>query len=505
MKLYPHQEGVVSEAREALLSHQCVLLQAATGFGKTAVASFMLSRSRDLQRRAMFVCHRRELLAQTSATLKRVGVPHGFIAAGMAHDPFVGCHIASVDTLKNRLDKIPVPNLLIFDECHHSAAAGWEKVHEWALKGGARIVGLTATPIRTDGMGLNKYFYHMVKGPSVAWLMENNYLSRYEAYAPSTPDLSNVKTRLGDYDQAEIAQIMDNSMIFGCAVDNWKKLAMGKRTIAFAPSIKLSEKLAAQFSVNGIPAEHLDGGTDKKDRAETIRRFASGETKVLTNVNLFSEGFDLSAIAGRDVPIEAVILYRPTQSLAMHLQQVGRALRPKPYPAIILDHAGNLMRHGLPDMPFEWTLEGKQKKKRGVEEPDVKVKQCPECYAVHPPAEHCPHCGFIYPKPEGKIVEIVDGDLKRIDAEAMMKARKKAKQMIAACVTREDFVQVAKMCGYKPGWVHYAWKDHLDGKAREQLQQASAAKIQREENRSVSKQQGSFFDIGRPEENKGGA
>jgi len=459
MQLYDHQNDALTKLRESMRLNQSVLLQAATGFGKTACASYMLKGAHEKKLVAWFVCHRKELVEQTSKTLTRINLPHGFIAAGRLYNPLNTIFICSVDTLKNRLDNLQPPDLIIFDECHHCAATGWRMVHAWAKKGGARIVGLSATPWRLDGSGLKDFFDDMIHSPPVLWLIENGFLSKYEAFAPSTPDLSQVKSRMGDYNQEQIAQVMDNSVLFGCAVDNWKELAQGKKTIGFAPSVELSKKLAAQFRVSGVEAEHLDGTTEKTERARIIQRFADGDIQVVFNVNLFSEGFDLSAIAGRDVPIEAVILYRPTQSLSMHLQQVGRALRPKPYPAIILDHAGNLMRHGLPDMPFNWTLEGKPKKKKSdISEPPI--KQCPECYLVHPAASKtCQHCGYVYPEPEGKQIEIVEGKLQRLSWEDIRENKKNIKKLIENCTTQDDYRQVAKLCGYKPGWAYYAWKD----------------------------------------------
>ena len=134
-------------------------------------------------------------------------------------------------------------------------------------------------------------------------------------------------------------------------------------------------------------------------------------------------------------------------------------MRPKPYPAIILDHAGNLMRHGLPDMPFDWTLEGKKKNKRGVNS-EPPIKQCPECYLVHPAtAKTCPHCGYNYPEPEAKNIEIVEGLLEEISFEDIMRNKRNVKKLIENCVTQDDYRQVAKLCGYKPGWAYYAWKD----------------------------------------------
>ena len=158
-----------------------------------------------------------------------------------------------------------------------------------------------------------------------------------------------------------------------------------------------------------------DGQTPKDERGKAVRAYADGHIDVLTNVALFGEGFDLSSLAGRDVPIECVSLLRPTMSLSLHLQQIGRSLRPKPKPAIILDHAGNMMRHGFPDDDFDWSLSAREKKNRGNgKEPQIAIRQCEMCYFVHRPAPACPNCGHVYEIQYREIDEL-DGDLSEID------------------------------------------------------------------------------------------
>src|SRR5262249_21158447 len=190
-------------------------------------------------------------------------------------------------------------------------------------------------------------------------------------------------------------------------------------TVVFAVSVKHSEAIVADFVAAGVPAAHIDSGTADHVRRQRILDFASGKICVLANVDLISEGFDLSAIANRDVPIEAVIQMRPTQSLSLHLQQLGRALRPKPEPAILLDMAGNILRHGLPDTPHEWTLEPREKKRRGGKptEPTVQVKQCPNCFFAHTPGpQACPNCGHPY-EINGRTLDEVQGELHEVNKE----------------------------------------------------------------------------------------
>lgn len=422
-KLRPHQDKFIKELRQSLRDHQAVLGQAPTGFGKTVVASFMVASAHHKGFDVAFMVHRRELIDQTSKTFSLAGIPHTFIAAGQHHNPRMRVSIASVGTLQNRLESVRPPKLLIVDEAHHCSAAGWARIVNWAKKHGTKIVGLTATPWRLSGEGLRDHFDHMVLGPEVGWLIENGYLSKYRAFAPSTPDLTLVHERAGDFVNSEIEQVMIGKAVIADFVGQWKSKAYGKRTVGFATSIRHSELLVKEFNAAGIPAVHVDANTPPAERKLHIMNFAAGYIPIIWNVDLFGEGFDLSSIAGRDVPIEAVIQGRPTQSLSLHLQQLGRALRPKPEPAIILDHAGNIMRHGLPDSPFNWSLDAWANKRGGRAEEVERSKQCPKCYFVHNPfLPNCPNCGHKY-EPIRKQMDVVEGDLKEISREQVDAAR----------------------------------------------------------------------------------
>ena len=302
-----------------------------------------------------FIVHRRELINQSSRAFTGEGIKHGIISANYEVNRTALVQIASIQTLSRRYHKYRVPSLIVWDECHHIAANSWSKI--FSLYPNSVHIGLTATPERLDGTGLDKWFRVMVKGPSVAWLIENKYLSNYKLYAPSKVDLTNVRTRMGDYVGSELTAVVDKPSITGDAIKHYKKLADGKRAVVFCASIEHSKHVVKQFLDAGIPAAHVDGETDINERDAAIRRFRDGTIKILSNVELFGEGFDVPCI-------EAAILLRPTQSLGLYLQQVGRSLRPNPGKdyAVILDHAGNCERHGLPDDEREWTLAGREKK-----------------------------------------------------------------------------------------------------------------------------------------------
>lgn len=429
--------------RVALRNSASVLAFAPTGFGKTVLASALIKILLDAGKRVIFAVHRLALIKQTAGTLDQFGIPFGYIAAGYPHNVYRAVNVASIDTLKNRLGKYPA-DYMIIDEAHLSASAGWAAVVDHYKKAGAKIIGLSGSPIRLDGKPLGDVWDAMVSGPSVRWLIENGFLSRYRAFAPAGIDLSGLRTRNGEYVGSEVERLIAGKAVMAGAVRHWRRYAEGKRTIAFAPSIKRAHELAAEFTANGHVFVALDGNTPQEDRDRAFNALADRRIAGLVNCNLFSEGFDMSAQVGRDVPIECVLDLYPTQSLARHLQKHGRGLRRKPEPAILLDLVGGFARHGLPDEEREWSLDGKRNGKvKGQQEERAKV--CPSCFAAHDPAPRCPECGHVYVAAPRKIDE-VEGELQEIDVEAMRRERV-AEQSRARSL--EDLVQLATARGYK--------------------------------------------------------
>lgn len=449
------QSEFIEKIRTALRSHQTVLAQAATGFGKTIAAAFMADSSSRKGFDVMFTCHRQELIHQTSKSFEDVGIAHSFVAAKRPFNPNAKVKIASIPSLINRLHLVKPPKVMIIDEAHHCTAAGWAMVHKWATENGCKIVGLTATPWRLSGQGLGDYFEVMVNGPSMAWLIEQGFLSDYRVFAPSTPTMKDVHVRAGDFVHSEAEAMMIDRVLIGNAVTHYQKHARGKKGIAFCVSVRHSERVAEQFRASGVSAVHLDAKTPTDERRKAIRAYADGHIDVLTNVDLFGEGFDLSSYAGRECPIEAVSLLRPTMSLSLFLQQVGRSLRPKPLPAIILDHAGNFARHGFPDDPIEWSLADRAKRAKGKDGGDIPIRQCDHCYFVHRPAPHCPNCGHVYDI-VSREVEEREGELDELDVRARRAARIKEQQ---EAHTVPDLIELGRNRGYKKPelWAAHVW------------------------------------------------
>ena len=467
---HPHQVEMITEARSASLEHAGVILQSPTGSGKTVIGSTIAASAAGKGGRVMFTVHRDFLIDQTAQTFQAVGLhDFGIVAAGVTPNPRPLAQIAAIDTLKNRLEKVPVPRLLIIDECHHSVAAGWAKVIDFYKGKGTKVLGLSATPIRLDGRGLGEHYSQMVRGPSVRWLIDNKFLCDYEAYVPSTIDLSGVHTRMGDFVKAEAEEVVDKPTITGDAIREYQNRAPGKRAVVFCISIAHSEHVCAQFNANGIAAAHIDGTTPRDERKRLLAAFRRGEILVLTSVDIFGEGFDLPAV-------EVAILLRPTQSLSLHLQQIGRALRMAPGKdrALILDHVGNLLRLGLPDTEFEWSLDGKKKRARKPgDEPSVFVKQCESCYAVFWPPPVCPRCGHVH-ETQAREIEQVEGELTKITPE-MAKALAKAKRReVGMARSLEDLERIEKQRGYKPGWARFTWEAKENSAQRRAEAQARA-------------------------------
>lgn len=446
IQLRPYQQRAIDEARAAYgQGKRAVLFQLPTGGGKTVTASTVVHGAAQKRNAVWWLTHRRELASQASRTFHDLGIPHGLVQAGHVSDPRALIQVASIQTIARRIGKVPDPALIVFDEAHHIGAASWDNLfHAFPA---AKILGLTATPWRLDGQGLGRWFNHMIEGPTTRQLIDEGSLCEFRLFAPCLPDLSGVGTVAGDYQRGALAKAMDKPAIVGDAIGHYRRLCSGKRAVVFAAGVENSRHIVAQFQAAGIPAEHVDGSMDIGSRDAAVERFRRGETLVLSNADLFGEGFDVPAI-------EAVILLRPTKSLSLYLQQVGRALRPMEgkSEAIILDHAGNSLRHGLPDDVREWSLEDRERRKK-AEASESPVRQCGECFYVYRPAPKCPQCGYA-PPVQAREIEVVEGTLEEVRRTEKFEQRRQ----VGRAETLEEFLQIARERGYKPGWAYQMMK-----------------------------------------------
>lgn len=455
LQLRNYQQKAVDDIRQAFLDkHRAPLVVLPTGGGKTVIFSHVAASVSARGKRVIVLVHRVELLRQTSAALHKSGVDHSLINPLFTPDYRKNVQVASVQTLVKRLGHIKTPpDLIVIDEAHHATAGTWKKIVEAFPK--ARILGVTATPVRGDGTGLGIHagglFDQLIEGPNVQWLIDNGYLVKPVIYAPKERlDLSGVRIVRGDYDTKEITSRVDKPKITGDAVAHYRKLCSGEPAVVFCTSVLHAQHVADEFRAAGYSAYAVDGSMEDDIRKRILNGLGNGSVNVVTSCDLISEGTDIPAIA-------CAILLRPTASLGLYIQQVGRALRPcaGKERAIILDHVGNVITHGLPEEPREWSLDGipKKSRKQNQEKP-ISVKQCMQCFAFHEPAPVCPHCGFVHPI-EQKKMEIVEGELQEITPEQAIALKRKRTAEVSKAKTLEDLIAIQNQRGYKRGWAEH--------------------------------------------------
>lgn len=437
--LRPYQSRGLDAIRDEFRAgRRSALYVLPTGGGKTVCFSELARRVLANGKRVVTLVHRDELVEQVSETLTSFGVQHGVLAAGR-REYGQAATVASVFTLARALDRLPAPDLLIIDEAHHvTVKSTWGKVV--AAWPNTLLLGVTATPQRLSGEGLGAVFETMVQGPTVGTLISDGYLADYRLFAPSRPDTAHLHKRGGDYQQGETAALMNKSTITGNAVAHYRKHADGRPAVAFCVSIRHAEDVAAEFRAAGYRAVSIDGGTDLQLRRMTVRDFREGRINVLVSCDLISEGFDCPGI-------HCGILLRPTASLGLYLQQVGRCLRTSPGKdrAILLDHAGNSQRHGLPDDERQWSLGGRGESK-AASEPTLSVRTCPQCFAVARAfASHCKECGCVFPV-QARVVAQVEGELQAVD---VAEVRRKREEETRAARTFNELVELARQRRYR--------------------------------------------------------
>jgi superfamily II DNA or RNA helicase len=448
--LRPDQLSLTGKIRERFSAGvQSVLAVAPCGFGKTICFASLTTQAYKTGRRVMALVHREELLDQVSDTFAQFNVEHGCIAPGRPNHRNRPIQIASVFSLCRRLADYEPPDLLIIDEAHHATAGSWKKIFSaWP---DAYRLGVTASPERLNGQGLGDIFKEMIVGPSVRELIDRGSLSAYKIFAPPTNITDGIHRRAGDYDRKELGAAVDKPTITGDAIQHYRKICDGKRALVFCVSIEHAQHIAEDFTKAGYRAAKIDGKMHSWERRKLVNDFRSGSIQILTSCDIISEGFDLPAV-------EVAILLRPTQSLVLFTQQVGRALRPypgKPH-AIILDHAGNTHRHGLPDDAREWSLDGKEMRQASKSDgPNVSVRTCGQCFAaVRSPAPVCQYCGWQFPiKP--REVEEVEGTLEEVD-KALLQRQKRVE--VGRAKDMEALLAIQRQRGYRSGWSYYVWQ-----------------------------------------------
>ena len=331
-----------------------VLLVAPTGSGKTLMAAELVRLARGRDKRVLFLAHRRELIQQAHRKLYAAGIDAGIIQAGFEPRPEQPVQIASVQTLWARAfrgtrSEKPSADLIVVDEAHHVRARTYQGILNSYPE--AAILGLTATPCRGDGRGLGNVFDALVECPPVQALIDLDFLVGTRVYAPSTPDLTEVRVERGDYVESQLAERVNTDQLVGDIVEHWHRLAAPRKTVVFATGVAHSIHIRDEFRRSGVLAEHIDGKTPAEERDAILARLSRGEIDLVTNCMVLTEGWD-------QPDVSCIVLARPTKHMGLYRQMIGRVLRPAPGKdyALVLDHAGATWQHGLVEEPVTWTL-----------------------------------------------------------------------------------------------------------------------------------------------------
>jgi superfamily II DNA or RNA helicase len=438
--LRPYQEAAIEAVREKIRSgKRRVLLVIATGGGKTYTAGKIIENTISKNKKAIFLAHRTELIEQCSDTLKKLNIDHGIIKSGYPKNRMKSVQVASIQTLIRR-DHWDA-DLIVIDEAHRSVAKTYIKIIK-RYKNNTIILGLTATPYRMDGRGLAKKidengnekefgYDSLVEVIETQKLVEQGFLIEPTVFGCANPDLTTVdiKGSTGDYDSKSASKAMQKTIMHGDLLTNWARIcgnALGSQTtwidikngaqsdifinnnnqkvlntncdaitIAFLPSVEDSKKIAEQFKLAGVKAEHLDGDTSPKIRSQILNALKHREICLVTNCEILNEGYDLPHL-------ECVIGARPTISKSLFKQMVGRLMRPDDNKRIayLLDHANWTRMHGyVTDLTIH-SLDGKEKRPRKGDAL-ISVKECPQCRALLSLlTKICIECGYEFPAKE---------------------------------------------------------------------------------------------------------
>ena len=459
--LRDYQLQLLVDLRAALKAHRRVCAVMPTGAGKGQTIGAIARGAARKGRKVLVLAHRAELIEQLTGTVRAWGLEPDVIAPGQRLQGRQ-VSVGSVQTVARRLNRLPVPDLIIQDEAHHLVAGNvWGRIIEaWPR---AHLIGKTATPERLDGKGLGVedggYFEALVLGPSAAWLVEQGWLARPKVFSWSGARNSKLRRRMGEYDLEQAARAYGDRAAIGDAVSHYRRRLHPGTAICFCCTIEHAEQMAGAFRAAGIRAASVSGGTPAEERKRLIAGLGTGEVEVLSSCMIISEGTDIPSVGG-------AILMRPTASLSLYLQMVGRALRPAPgkNEAVILDHVGNAHRHGLPTEEREWNLAGRRRRE-GV---SIPIKDCPLCFCSCPSAAQvCPDCGHLFladqrdeqrrglQQLEGELVEITGSARHRPKPNQQQRPRRT--HPAAGCQTFEQLLQREQERGYKPGWARHVW------------------------------------------------
>jgi superfamily II DNA or RNA helicase len=449
VKMRDYQERALEQIRQRIQQGaRRLMVVSPTGSGKGTMAAFMLCAAWQRELPSLFFAHRWKLIDDMYGRVRAGGCDSiGTILSG---DPRRNAtalvQIASTDSLRGKL--LPPARVVIHDEAHRSANPGSRSILESYPD--AIICGLTATPLRLDGKGFDDLFDDLIVVAQPPELINAGWIVRARVFTVPQellPDVDGVRTTAGDYNSKQLEAASAKRPLVGAIVEHWRARAGGRQTIVFAAGLAHGDMIAAEFAAAGIRAEPIHGKQPKAKQRELLEAFENYEYQVLINCQLLVEGIDIPAV-------KCIVLARVTQSLTVHLQQIGRGTRPfGEDELIVLDHAGNCRVHGLPEAPREWSLEGRPKRTKptcdgdGMPLDDAPTQTCLACYAVIDTALRiCSECGeALAPERAGRRApRVVDGQLQEMAAHEAVNAQREfwARTCHAAHERGEDLAWV---------------------------------------------------------------
>jgi len=459
-KPYNYQQKVYDETM-ALINNgeRSVVVQMATRSGKSIVALLLIEYFSVIMKESVyFVGHTNILLTQMSDDLVTNGIQHGIIAPWAPQLKY-RVQVISKDTLFNRYKKMKEtgwknPRIIIVDECHISMSARYKEILDSYPD--SILIGLSATPIRLDGKGLNAIYKNMVQGPSIKDLQNIKRLCPIDTFAVEFDD-SGLKTSHGDYNRSDVLGRVDKPQILKDIVKHWELLAKNKKTLTFCASIKHAQDMAEEFNAAGYSSVAISSKDGKKEIDRKIAAYYAGEYINLCSVNLFIMGFTVK-------DCECIIQARPTKSLMIYMQSLGRGMMFIPEKMLInIDAVNNYDRLGMPDDDRTWMLKGKTKTDKGT----ITLKRCPECLRpVNIGVRVCPFCEFVWPEttvdriPEekaGQLVNVRD----RVEKQDLVLAIGRGAHNL------KEAIKIAKQQGLKHTEAYDVWTRILKNEVHE--------------------------------------
>jgi superfamily II DNA or RNA helicase len=478
LKLREYQQQGISDVRRAFgQGARSVIYVLSTGGGKTVTYAAVAEGAAKKGNKVLILEHRRELIEQASCAMAGLGIYHRVLAPDDVIDKAKKQHIgrfddsyikhnspvmvASVQTLaiasRIELLKSWSPDVIIVDEAHHAVAGTWARIIEACPD--AIVLGVTATPCRSDNRGLGDVFETMVLGPPPSFLVDEGFLVPPRLIVPPTQlQMDGVHRRSGDFIRSELEAATDRPVITGCAIDHYSKIAPNRPNIVFCVSVKHAKHVQAQFKQAGYKFELVTGDESEMDvtRGQAIGGLASGIYDGIVTVDVVSEG--------TDIPVaEVATMIRRTDSLGLYMQQGGRVLRPvyadgydlesragrlaaieasgKTH-GIILDHVGNYWEHGSPTEDREWTLDTTKMKRKRDTGPAPRIVQCPACYGF-PESNPCEWCGYKFEAKALRDMQQVEGEL--VDVTEMERQKQEQRAAQGRARTVEDLIKATGM------------------------------------------------------------